>query len=169
MPEGCLHYWAATKESHEGLQGLPEEAANEASMGDADHTTTMLQKKKHISKDPSPGSWLPPSQSSWGSSQVSPCQSQHAKKKPTSTPEKSDSSHRKEECSSHCKHSSKDKSGEKSSTDKHSPKMSHKKSSRKSSKKSSKEKFHKKEKPGKEKHCDSNKTGKEKSGKSGKK
>ena len=97
--------------------------------------------------------------------EASPCQSQCAKKKPTSTPKKSDSSHREEECSSCHKHCSEEKSGEKSSVDKHSPKKSHKKSS----KKSSKEKHHEKEKPGKEKQCDRNKTGKDKSSKSGKK
>ena len=142
-------------------KGLPKEVANEASFGNMDCTPTTLEKKKCTPKDPSPGSWPPPPQSSQGSSQVSPCQSQHAKKKPALTPKKSDSSHREEECSSQHKHCSEDKSSEKSSVDKHSPKKSHKKSS----KKSSKEKCHKKEKPGKEKQHDPNKTRKDKSGK----
>ena len=103
-------------------KGLPKEAANEASVRSTDCTPTTPEKKKHTSKDPSPGLQLPPPQSSQGSSQTSPCQSQCAKKKPASTPKKSDSSHREEEHSSHHKHHSKDKSSEKSSADKHSPK-----------------------------------------------
>ena len=95
-------------------KGLPKEAANEGTAGDADCTHTMLEKKKHMSKDPSPDLQPPPPQSSQGSSQVSPHWSQHAKKKPALTPKKSDSSHREEEHSSHHKHCSRDKSGEKS-------------------------------------------------------
>ena len=151
----CAGSAAAVKESHEGLQGPPKEAMNEASTGSVDCIPTMLDKKKRMSKDPSPGSWLPPQ-----SSQGSLCRSQHAKKKPTSTPKKSDSGHREEECSCH-KHCGKNKSSKKSSVDKHSPKKSHKKSR----KKSSKEKGCKKEKPSKEKWCDPDKTGKEKSSK----
>ena len=154
-------------------KGLPKEAANEATVGNVDCTHATPEKKKRTSKDPSPDLQPPPPQSSQGSSQVSLCQNQHAIKKPTLTPKKSDSSHREEECSSHHKHHGKDKSGEKSSTDKHTPKKSHKKSSKKpsknSSKKSSKEKCHEKEKPGKEKQCNHDKTVKDKSSKSGKK
>ena len=145
-------------------KGLPKEAANEASVEDTDHTPTTPEKKKHTSKDPSPGLQLPAPQSSQGSSQTILHWSQCAEKKPTLTPTKSDSSNRKEECSSLHKHCSEDKSGKKPSMDKHSPKMSHKKSSKKSSKKSNKEKCHK-EKPGKKKWHDHNKTGKDKSSK----
>ena len=67
-------------------KSLPKEATNEASAGSGDHTPTMPEKKKGTSKDPSPGSWLPPPQSSLGSSEVSLHQSQHAKKKPALTP-----------------------------------------------------------------------------------
>ena len=154
-------------------KGLPEEAADEASVEDVDHTHALLEKKKGMSKDHSPDSWLAPPQSSQESSQVSMPQSQHAKKKPVLTPKKSQSSHREEECSFCHKHHSDDKSGEKSSADKHSPKKSHKKSSKKSSKKfskkSTKEKHQKKEKPGKEKQHDHDKAGKDKSSKSDKK
>ena len=62
-------------------KSLPKEVANEASMGDMDHTPTTPE-KKCMSKDPSPRSWPPPPQSSQGSSQVSLCQSQHAKRSP---------------------------------------------------------------------------------------
>ena len=99
-------------------KGLPKEAANKVSMGNVDHVHFSQEKKKHMSKNPSPDSWPPPPKSSQESSQASPCQSQHAKKKPASTPKKSDSSHREEECSSHHKHHGEDKSGEKSSVDK---------------------------------------------------
>ena len=146
-------------------KGLPREAVNGAFMGDADCTPTMPEKKKHTCKDLSPSLQLPPHQSSQGSFHVSPHRSQHAKKKPASTPKKSDSSHREEECSSFHKHCNEDKSCEKSSDDKHSPRKSHKKSS----KKSSNEKHHKKEKPGKEKRHDHDKTGKDKSSKPSKK
>ena len=103
-------------------KGLLKEAVNAASVGSVDCTPAMLEKKR-TSKDPSPGSWPSPPQSSQGSSQVSLCWSQCAKKKPISTPKKSDSSHREEEHSSYHKHCSEDKSSEKSSTDKHSPKV----------------------------------------------
>ena len=53
-------------------EGLPKEAVNEASMGSAECTPTTLDKKKHVSKDPSPGSQLLP-QSSQGSFQGSLC------------------------------------------------------------------------------------------------
>ena len=149
-------------------EGLPKDAMDEASAGSTDHTPTTLDKKKHASKDPSPGSQLPP-QSSQGSSQGSPNRSQNAKKKPASTPKKSDSGHREEECSFCHKHHGEDKSGEKSSVEKHSLKRSHKKSSKKSSKKSckksSKEKYHEKEKLNKKRQCNPNKTGKNKSSK----
>ena len=136
-------------------KGVPKEAANEATTGNADCTHAMPE-KKCTSKDPLPNSQWPPPQSS----QMSLCRSQCAKKKPALTPKKSDFSHREEECSSYYKHRSRDKSSKKSSVDKHSPKKFHKKSS----KKSSKEKRHE-EKPGKEKWHDHNKTGKNKSSK----
>ena len=51
--------------------GLPKEAED---------CTLALLEKERTPKDPSPDSWLPPPQSSQGSSQASPCQSQHSKK-----------------------------------------------------------------------------------------
>ena len=163
-------------------KGLPKEAMNEASVGNADGSHTLPEKKKCMSKDPSPKSRSPPLQSSQESSQASPCRSQHPKKKPTLTPKKSDSSQREEECSSCHKHCGEDKFGEKASTNKHSLKKSHKKSGKKSSKKpskksskdesswkQSKDKCHEKEKPEKDKWHDQDKTGKDKSGMSSKK
>ena len=98
--------WHPLKYHMKVCKGLPKEAVNEASVGDVDHSHAIPEKKKHMSKDPSPDSWPPPPQSPQGSSQASLCQSQCAKKKPTLTPKKSDSSHREEECSSHHKHRS---------------------------------------------------------------
>ena len=62
-------------------KGLPKEAANEAYTGSAYCTPTTPEKKRCMSKDPSPGLQLPPPRSSQGSFQASPHQSQHAKKK----------------------------------------------------------------------------------------
>ena len=45
-------------------KGLPKEALNEATVGNAECTHTKPEKKKCTTKDPSPNSWLPPPQSS---------------------------------------------------------------------------------------------------------
>ena len=97
--------------------GLPKEAE--------DHTPA-LPKKERTSKDPSPNPWLPPPQSSQGSSQVSPHRGQHSKKKSASTPKKADSTTKsskssKEKSPKKEKHHDKDK-GDKGKSDKSSKK-----------------------------------------------
>ena len=123
-------------------QLLPKEAMDKVTAEGTDGTTTSSQKKKKSRSKDLPSDLQPSPQSFQGSLQVSPCHSQHTKKKESATtPNKSGSSKKEEKHSSRQKHHGKGKSSkDKSSKDKSS-------------------------KPSKDKHHGKDKSSKDKSGK----
>ena len=50
MPEGGLHYWAAAKESHEGLQGPPQGSCEQGFCGGLGLHPCHTRKEVHVQR-----------------------------------------------------------------------------------------------------------------------